>query len=72
MRERIGRHFSFLSLKEEARKIGVNFITAGVVGVFVYHYVGSEPMSMFWASMSITAIGVTALYFGTRKWRGRP
>ncbi len=67
MLERIERHISFPALKEELRKIGVNFITAGVVGVFVYHYVGIDPVSMLWASISITVIGSIALYFGIRK-----
>lgn len=64
MIEQIKRHISFPVLKEEFRKIGVNFITGGIVGVFVYHYVGTDPLSMFWASTSITLIGSIALYFG--------
>jgi hypothetical protein len=34
-------------LKEDLRKIGTNFVTAGVVGVFINHYVGSNFSDMF-------------------------
>lgn len=63
----IEKHISFLALKEELRKLGVNFITAGIVGIFIYHYVGTDPSSMFWACLIIVFLGNVALYFGVRK-----
>ncbi len=65
--ERIKKHIDFSALKEESRKIGVNFITAGVVGVFIYHYVGTNPVTMIWASEIITMLGCILLYFGIKK-----
>lgn len=62
--ERIEKRINLEALKEDFRKIGVNFITAGVVGVFINHYVGSTFSSMFWASLSVTSIGIMALYVG--------
>jgi hypothetical protein len=50
--------------KEDFRKIGINFITAGVVGVFINHYVGLDFSTMFWASLSITALGMLSLTLG--------
>lgn len=35
------------SLQDECKKIGVNFITAGVVGVFINHFVGTKFSTMF-------------------------
>ena len=67
MLKRIEKHVSFPALKDELRKIGVNFITAGIVGVFVYHYAGTNPLNMFWASVVITIAGSVTLYFGIRK-----
>ena len=37
--ERLERSIDLKALKEDFRKIGINFITAGVVGVFINHYV---------------------------------
>ena len=55
------------ALKEDFRKIGINFITAGVVGVFINHYVGMDFWTMSLTSASLTAIGVIPLYLGLRK-----
>lgn len=66
MLKRIETYISFPILRDELRKIGVNFITAGIVGVFIYHYVGTDPVTMFWASVTITTIGCVALYYGIR------
>ncbi len=67
MLEYIEKHISFSTLQEEFRKIGVNFITAGIVGVFIYHYVGTNPLNMLWTSVSIIIMGGGALYFGVKK-----
>lgn len=65
--KRIKKHLDFSALKEELKKLGVNFITAGVVGVFIYHYVGTNLASMLWASGLITVLGFTCLCLGIRK-----
>lgn len=62
--ERLESSIDLKALKEDFRKIGVNFITAGVVGVFINHYVGLNFSTMFWASLSITALGMLSLTLG--------
>jgi hypothetical protein len=62
--ERIEKHINLTSLREEIRKVGVNFITAGVVGVFIDHFVGTKFSSMFWASLWITFMGSICLFLG--------
>lgn len=63
----IKKHIDFSALQEEFRKIGVNFVAAGVVGVFIYHYVGTNLSAMLWTSGFITLLGLCFLYMGTRK-----
>ena len=65
--ERLERSIDLKALKEDFRKIGINFITAGVVGVFVNHYVGLDFWTMSLTSASLTIIGTIALYMGLRK-----
>lgn len=36
--EHLERSRDLKALKEDFRKIGINFITAGIVGVFIKHY----------------------------------
>lgn len=61
---KLTKYFKFEILKEELRKIGVNFITAGIVGVFINHFVGATFSTMFWASFSIVTMGVIFLAVG--------
>ncbi len=63
----IEKFIDISALKEEFKKMGTNFVTAGVVGVFMNHYTGVSLSSLFWASVSITGIGIVALYLGLRK-----
>jgi len=63
----IERYIHFPALKEELKKIGVNFITAGIVGIFIQHYAGTNLLNMFSASVCITIVGTLALYGGIRK-----
>lgn len=56
-------------LKEDLRKLGINFITAGIVGIFVNHLVGSVFSTMFWGSVIITPIGILSLFLGLFKRR---
>lgn len=65
--ERFERSIDLKALKEDFRKIGVNFITAGVVGVFINHYVGLDFWTMSLTSASLTIIGAIAIYIGLRK-----
>ncbi|MDQ8040095.1 MAG: hypothetical protein REH83_06785 [Rickettsiella sp.] len=62
--ERLERSIDLKALKQDFRKIGINFITAGVIGVFINHYVGLDFSTMFWASLSITALGMLSLTIG--------
>lgn len=68
--KRIKRHVDSSVLKEESRKIGVNLVTAGIVGVFIYHYVGTSPVSMLWASGLINLLGIVFLVLGSTKKEG--
>lgn len=58
------------SVREDLRKLGVNFITAGIVGVFINHFVGSKFSIMFLTSLWITAFGVICSFVGIFIFRG--
>lgn len=60
----IEKFFKLGALQEEFRKIGGNFITAGVVGVFINHFVGTKFSTMFWASIWINWWGLVLLFIG--------
>jgi len=62
--EHLERSVDLKALKKDFRKIGVNFITAGIVGIFINHYVGIDFSKMFWASLSITTLGMFSLTLG--------
>ena len=64
MLRRIMRHVDFHALQEDVRKVGVNFITAGIVGVFINHYVGNKSYIMFVSSSWVTAFGLVVLFAG--------
>lgn len=64
------KYFKLSLLKDELRKIGVNFITAGGVGVFINHFVGTKFSVMFWTSFCVTLTGVIILMLGMIKSRG--
>lgn len=59
------------AFKEDLRKIGINFITAGIVGIFINHYVGYKLSAMFWASAGITCMGILSMALGLSKLRGK-
>lgn len=65
--ERIERSIDLKALKEDFRKIGINFVTAGIVGVFINHYVGIDFWTMSLTSASLTVAGTISLYLGLRK-----
>jgi len=59
----------FKSLREDMRKLGVNFLTAGIVGVFINHIVGDNINIMKTAAYSISILGglFLGLYRGIKK-----
>ena len=57
---RLERSIDLKALKKDFRKIGINFITAGVVGVFINHYVGIDFWTMSLTSASLTMMGSIA------------
>jgi hypothetical protein len=61
------RYCDFHFLKEDFRKLGINFITAGIVGIFVNHMVGTKISVMLWASLWITITGMILLAIGLYK-----
>lgn len=65
--EQLERSIDLKALKEDFRKIGINFITAGIVGVFINHYVGIDFWTMSLTSVSLTTIGIISLYLGLRR-----
>lgn len=56
-------------LKEDLRKLGVNFITAGIVGVFVNHIAGFDLYNMQITALAIASIGVICVMLGLRNRR---
>lgn len=67
MLKQLEKYFDLLAFKEESRRLGVNFITAGVVGVFVNHFAGTSFSIMFWTSLWICFIGTLCLLLGLKK-----
>lgn len=62
--KRIEKHISLKALQEDFRKLGINFVTAGIIGVFVNHYVGTKLATMFWTAFWVTSAGLSFLTFG--------
>lgn len=62
--KRLEEYLNFESLKEDFRKIGVNFATSGMIGIFIQHIVGSWLSLMFWSAFCILGIGVIFICFG--------
>jgi hypothetical protein len=62
--------FDFKAFQEDLRKIGVNFITTGIVGMFINHYAGLNFSTMFWASFWVAFLGLISLSCGLAKKRG--
>ena len=63
---RILKNFSIVRLKDEMRKLGVNFITGGFIGLFVTHITELKPFSiamMLW----LILFGIIALGLGLYK-----
>jgi hypothetical protein len=63
----IKRHIDHLSLKEEFKKIGVNLITAGLVGVFITHQIGTSTLASIASCVFLVGVGTACLYLGIRK-----
>lgn len=59
------KHLDIALLKEELRKIGVNLITGGVVGIFINHFVGSNLTVLLWSAILIAFWGLICLVIGS-------
>jgi F0F1-type ATP synthase assembly protein I len=60
------KHISRTMLKEDFRKLGVNFITAGIVGAFITHWTDLSAKSAI-ILMLITILGLMFLLVGCYK-----
>jgi hypothetical protein len=67
MLKKLLRHIDFKSLQEDFRKIGVNFITTGIIGIFVNHFVGTKLSTMLYTFVLITISGTILLLMGLYK-----
>jgi len=52
--------------KEDLRKLGVNLVTGGIIGLFITHIVGVTFLVLT-ASLWVIIIGVITTYLGLRK-----
>jgi hypothetical protein len=64
MLKKLEKYFDTNLLKEEFRKLGVNFATAGVVGVFINHIAGSRISAMLTVSFWMAITGALFLFAG--------
>jgi len=55
------------TLREDLRRLGVNFITAGLVGIFINHFVGTTLSIMFISSVFISFFGIMLMVLGLLK-----
>jgi hypothetical protein len=69
--EHLEKRINLSFLREEFRKIGGNFITAGMVGIFINHYVGLKLSTMFWSAFWVSLSGAAFLTIGLIKIRGK-
>jgi hypothetical protein len=65
--EYIKSRIDYLSLRDKFKKIGVNLVTAGVVGVFITHQVGASTLVSIGSCILVIGIGITCLYLGIKK-----
>lgn len=63
----IKRRIDYLSLKDELKKIGVNLITAGVVGIFITHQIGTSTLASIGSCVVVFGLGIVYLYLGIKK-----
>lgn len=64
--KQLEQHVDAGSLKEDLRKLGINLITAGVIGVFITHAADAN-FAIIISSISIIFSGAMFCYFGIRK-----
>ncbi len=60
----IGWHLDLKAIQKDFRRLATNLMTAGIVGVYINHYVGTRFSTMFWASVSVTTFGAVLLIAG--------
>ena len=63
MLKHLKERLNFDALKDDARKLGVNLITAGIIGLFITH-VANTPILVKLASFGVIITG--ALFAGFR------
>lgn len=63
----IKRRIDYLSLRDEFKKIGVNLITASLVGVFITHQIGTSTFASIGSCVIVFGVGIICLYLGIRK-----
>jgi hypothetical protein len=69
--ERIEKQIDLKSLKEDFRKLGINFFTAGIIGVFLNHLAGYKLSTMLGTAAWVSGVGVWFLLVGLFKFRGK-
>lgn len=63
----LDRLIDFYFFKEALRKLGINFITAGIIGVFINHIAGYDLHVMQSAAIFISIAGIICLALGLKR-----
>ncbi len=66
--KKIEKNTNIDALKEDSRKIGVNFITAGTAALFLSHTI-HPTLWMWFGAFWIILMGTFALYLGIKNGR---
>lgn len=64
--KRLEKHINFEALKEDLRKVGVNFVTAGAIGLFITRVV-HPSLAMGIGSTWVIIMGAIVLFWGIRR-----
>gem|GEM_PF-2761638 len=63
----LDRIIDVVQVQEVLLKLGVNFITAGIVGVFINHIAGTDAPTMQSVAVLISFIGLACILLGLLK-----
>jgi Flp pilus assembly protein TadB len=63
----LDKFIDIVKTKDALVKLGINFITAGLVGVFVNHIVGYDISTMMSTAVLIACFGLACLVLGLRR-----
>ena len=63
----LNKFIDFAKAKDALVKLGINFITAGLVGVFINHMAGYDINTMWSAAILIGCFGLACLTLGLRR-----